>query len=339
MVDTMRLKEQVDCRAMIQADLGEPPRRGSRAWNWRCPFHHERKGYSLAVWAEGWRCFGACQVSGDAIAWLQRYHGLDFRAAYRALGGEKTLSSSRLRTHQTRARANAASSAAISEPPSMEWQVSAMKVVEQAEATLWSKDGERALAYLQEKRGLMKYIIREAQLGYIPGHYQQWRNLYGLTVPCGITLPWLADGSLWAIKVRRAAGSMRYEQVGGANLAGSLYWADNLLPGWPTLLVEGEFNCLTAWQEAMDLVCPVSLGSASNTLNPRWYAALATSPRILACFDRDEAGEKAIERIRALTPRAQSVLVPEGKDINEYQVLNRGEVHAVRHWLESLAWL
>jgi hypothetical protein len=45
-----------------------------------------------------------------------------------------------------------------------------------------------------------------------------------LTVPCGITIPWYADGALWGIKVRRAAGEIRYQQVsGGKSLVKSAY--------------------------------------------------------------------------------------------------------------------
>jgi DNA primase len=333
MVDTVHLKAQVDCRKLVEADLGQPHGRGTKAWNWRCPFHHEQKGYSLAVWAEGWHCFGACQVSGDAIDWLQRYRGLDFAAACQELGAPTASGAPRRALSRSQ---RSAPQPPLAEPPSAEWQTAALQVVKEAEATLWKPEGERALAYLEQKRGLFRTIIREARLGYIPGDYQEWRKLHGLNVPCGVTIPWFVDSALWALKVRRAAGLVRYEQVAGANLAGSLYWADHLLPGWPVLLVEGEFNCLIAWQEAMDLVCPVSLGSAANTLNPRWYAPLAASSLILACYDQDEAGKKALTRLRELTPRARFIHVPAGKDLNEYYLLHPDKPRTLFEWLEHL---
>jgi len=86
MVDTGVLKAQYDLRQVVEQDLGPAPMRGGRALLWRCPFHHERKGYSLAVWADGFRCFGKCQVSGDVFDWLQRYRGLSFQAALEVLG-------------------------------------------------------------------------------------------------------------------------------------------------------------------------------------------------------------------------------------------------------------
>jgi DNA primase len=333
MVDTTHLKTRVDCRQLVEADLGQPPRRGSRAWNWRCPFHHERKGFSLAVWVDGWRCFGACQTGGDAIDWLQRYRGLDFAAACRELDAPETGCPAQPRHNLAPPVLRPEPPLTIAQPPPDEWQQAARKIVDEAERTLWQPEGERALAYLRHKRGLFCTTIRQARLGYIPGEYRQWRRLHGLNVPCGITIPWFTNGSLWALKVRRAAGLVRYEQVGSGNQAGCLYWADNLLPGWPALLVEGEFNCLVAWQEAMDLVCPVSLGSASASLNPRWHAALATSPLILACYDQDDAGEKASTRLHDLTARVRFVHVPEGKDLNAYCLLHREEPRTVYQWL------
>ncbi len=69
-VDTRTLKARVDLRRIVEQVLGPAPMRGGSALLWRCPFHHERKGYSLAVWADGFRCFGKCQVSGDVFDWL-----------------------------------------------------------------------------------------------------------------------------------------------------------------------------------------------------------------------------------------------------------------------------
>lgn len=207
-------------------------------------------------------------------------------------------------------------------------------VVEQAEETLWSAAGNRALAYLAG-RGLYRETIQEARLGYIPGHYKEWRKLHGLNVPCGITIPWFADGALWGVKVRRAAGETRYEQIAGGKIVGGLYWADKLLPGWTALVAEGEFNCLIAWQEAMDIVCPVSLGSANTSLNSRWFAALVACPRILACFDADKAGTSGADRLRALSARVRLIHTPQGKDLNDFHLLKHSERDLVRNWLQG----
>jgi hypothetical protein len=84
----------------------------------------------------------------------------------------------------------------------------------------------------------------------------------------------------------------------------------------------------------MDLICPVSLGSASTPLDPHWYAHLGTVPHILACYDKDAASQKALERVLALTARARSIRVPEGKDINAFYLLHQDEPQVICRWLE-----
>ncbi len=71
-------------------------------------------------------------------------------------------------------------------------------------------------------RGLSEAIIAAAQLGYIPGKPTEWKEVDGLKVPCGIAIPWYADGALWGIKVRRAAGEQRYQQVSDGNIRGCI---------------------------------------------------------------------------------------------------------------------
>ena len=49
MTDDLKvLKEKHDLRLIVEADLGPAHCRGGRALLWRCPFHNEHKGYSLA---------------------------------------------------------------------------------------------------------------------------------------------------------------------------------------------------------------------------------------------------------------------------------------------------
>lgn len=321
-VDTRTLKARVDLRRIVEQDLGPAPMRGGQALLWRCPFHHERKGYSLAVWADGFRCFGKCQVSGDVFDWLQRYRGLSFQESLEALGAMP-------RTALTRP-ANRPMPPA--EPPPGEWQVAARQVVERAEETLWSIKGEQTLEYLTG-RGLAGETIRAAHLGVVPGGYRQWRTIAGLSVPCGITLPWITGETLWAVKVRRAAGQPKYAQIAGGS-SGGLFRGDALPGAKAVLFCEGEFDALLAHQEAEPLVTAVSLGSAGTGLSDRWIGDLVTVPLILVAYDMDQAGAKGAARLQALSRRVHVIRVPYGKDITEYH-LQGGEVftwlaHALR---------
>lgn len=312
-VDTRTLKARVDLRRIVEQDLGPAPLRGGQALLWRCPFHQERKGYSLAVWADGFRCFGKCQVSGDVFDWLARYRGLSFQEALEALGD---MSRTALAGPVDRPMAPA-------EPPPGEWQVAARQVVEEAEETLWSVRGEPALDYLTG-RGLAGETIQAAHLGVVPGGYRQWRTIAGLSVPCGITIPWMTGETLWAVKVRRAAGQPKYAQIAGGSSSG-LYRGDALPGAKAVLFCEGEFDALIAHQEAEPLVTAVSLGSAGNSLSDRWIGDLVTVPLILVAYDVDQAGAKGAARLQALSRRVHVIRVPYGKDITEFH-LQGGEV-------------
>ncbi len=309
MVDTHDLKARHDLRRIIEQDLGPAPRRGGGALVWKCPFHHEQHGYSLAVWANGYRCFGACQVSGDVFDWLQRYRGLDFGQAVRLLEGG-TSSGPVVTIHRPEPPDD--------DPPPLAWQTAALHIVDRAEETLWSDRGEQALRYLI-KRGLKPATIQAAHLGFVPGEYRQWIRVDGLNVPCGITIPWMTGGDevLWAVKVRRAEGFPKYVQIAGGS-SGGLYHADVLKGAKAVLFCEGEFDTLLAHQEAESLISAVTLGSAGNRLNRRWLADLVVCPTLLAAYDVDEAGKKGAERLCALSQRIRLIRVPYGKDLTEY---------------------
>lgn len=314
MTDTQRLKENCDLRRLVEQDLGPAPLRGGRAYLWKCPFHNEQKGFSLAVWANGYRCFGACDTSGDALNWLTNYRRLSFVEALRVLG-ERIEDVAPVERKCLKSP---------SEPPEWNWQHQAERIVTQAEEILWSEAGEPALNYLTG-RGLTTRTIRAARLGYIPGDFREWRTLEGLEVPCGITIPWFAADAFWAVKVRRAYGTPKYQQVKGGNTNG-LYGADYLAERDIALFCEGEFDALLARQEAGDLAAVVTLSSATTTLNSRWYAELTHCHTILVAYDRDKAGEKGASHLLGLSPRFRFVAMPFGKDITEFY-LQGGCIH------------
>jgi DNA primase len=314
--DTQRIKQNYDLRRMVEQDLGHPPVRSGRASLYKCPFHNEQKGYSLAVWADGYRCFGACDTSGDLFDWLVNYRRLSFPDAL-VLLGEQPQEVQTVRPHiQTIA----------SEPPPQAWQEAASQVVNIAEETLWSSAGEPALTYLLEQRGLTTATIRKARLGYIPGDFREWREIAGLNVPCGICIPWFAVDELWAVKVRRACGLPKYVQIAGGSTHG-LYNADALYQRTTALFGEGEFDALLVAQEAGELITPVTLGSATARLTARWYGMLVGHRTIFVSYDQDEAGKRGTERLLKLSPRFCELPVPHGKDISDFY-LNGGDIYA-----------
>jgi len=315
-IDGKTLKTRHDLRVIVEQDLGPPALRSGRTSHWKCPFHHERKGYSLVVWADGYRCFGKCQTGGDVFDWMRRYRGLSFPDAAAALGELPSMASG----------LTAARSVPPAAPPASDWQAAAWQVVEEAEDLLWDAPGAGALSYLVGERGLAERTIRAARLGVIPGGYRQWQTVAGLQVPCGITIPWITGETLWAVKVRRAAGQAKYVQIAEGSSSG-LYRGDMLAGAQAVLFCEGEFDALLAHQEAEPLVTAVSLGSASSGLSDRWIIDLVSVPLILVAYDVDKAGAKGAARLQALSKRVHVIRVPYGKDITEYH-LQGGSVYS-----------
>ena len=328
MIDVTRIKERVDCRDLVERALGKPKSRSSRYSTYKCPLHHEERGFSLVVYEDHWRCFGKCGRGGDAIAWLQEYHHVSFQEACEllSLGDIPHATQPRISLQST--------SQPLSEPPVNTWQESAQKIAYRAMDTLWGKEGKRAWHYLEEERGLTEDMIIRAGLGYVPGDYREWRTIDGLKVPCGITIPWFAEGAIWGIKVRRAAGEQRYQQVSGGNVRGCLYLADDIKPGIPLFLTEGEFDALIAGQVGAGLICSISIGSSANKcINARWYRKLIAAPRILARMDSDAAGEGAASAIEGLSGAVRRIQVPAGKDVNDFYLL--AGATAVQDWIRT----
>ena len=279
----------------------------------KCPFHLERKEYSLVVYADHWRCFGKCDVGGDVIGWLMRYRRLSFQqSCERLAAGDLPHTAERLLRPEPKPESR-------SEPPDETWQKVAQRIGDEASDRLWRSEGRRALAYLKTKRGLSDGVIAAAQLGYIPGQPQEWNVIDGLKVPCGIAIPWYGEGARWGIKIRRSAGEQRYQQVSGGHLKGCLYLADHIQPGLPLVLTEGEFDALTAWQMGGGKLSVASIGSASNChINRRWFGKLLAAPRLLVCMDADSAGVRAAAEIALISSAVRVAQVPQEKDVNGF---------------------
>jgi DNA primase len=319
MIDTQIFKSNYDLRNIVEQDLGTPAVHSGRASLYKCPFHNESKGFSLAVWSDGYRCFGKCDKSGDLFDWLMNFRQLSF-----------TESLSFLDSGLVPILKNPAPQRPITcESPNDEWQTSARKVVEMAENILWSSGGEPALTYLLE-RGLTTTTIQQARLGYIPRDYWDYREIEGLKVPCGITIPWFAHDALWAVKVRRASEEQRYVQIAGGSSHG-LYNADSLVGKSSVVFCEGEFDTLILQQEAGKLISSVTLGSATNRLSVRWLSELVSHQHIFVAYDSDTAGKRGTERLLKTSARFQKLSLPDGKDINDFY-LQGGDVYG---WVEN----
>ncbi len=314
-----------------------------------------------------WWC-RKCGRGGDAMAFIAAYEGINLKsrsglkAACEALGLPFDNKRSYLPPRKPQQRKQPAKrEVKDTAPPDDHWQANARQLVERAQSILWSKNGEKAMKYLTEERGLEKAYIEAAQLGYIPGGPTDWRTdllpgwkydrmnkkreieRWDVAVPCGITIPHFGCGEIWGIRVRRSKVvyddltykklNAKYQAVPGGKKM--LYWTEHIAPGKPILLVEGEFDALITYQCAPELVSPLALVSASyKYIEPQWFRYLLSAPVIFVRMDEDAAGRAAVDHLKTLSNRVVDVQVPGGKDVNA--LYNEGGMVAVWNWLKIL---
>ena len=231
-------------------------------------------------------------------------------------------------------------------PPDAAWQERAWDLLRDAVDRLMSPDGERARAWLHQ-RGLTDATIADSMLGYVPADGRHAPAVWGLdgdapvSVPRGILIPWLGQGSLWALEIRRpltltqvADGEATYHSIRGSvkRLLGGV---DDITAGRPAILVEGMFDRLSVRQAAGDLGAVCALGAARGAQYAPWLLRLATASQVLVSLDRDKAGDDAAAFwLDALGDRATRWLPDPGfKDPNA-MLQSLGDA-GLRAWVEA----
>lgn len=163
----------------------------------------------------------------------------------------------------------------------------------------------KALGWLSG-RGLTHETLCEHCIGYNPVDAYVDRATWGLPeavgksgrprqlwLPRGVVIPWILDDDVWGIRIRRPIGDPKYYFLPGG--AQGLYLADRVLPGCPVMILEGEIDALTVWQDARHLVTPVATGSTMGARRMRWQARMAPASCALVAFDTDAPGEQAAD--------------------------------------------
>ena len=275
-----------------------------------CPFCGGKDRFR--AWPEQGRYWcRQCGAHGDVIDYLRQRHGLGFRDAAKALGGDV-------------APAPAAPARQMaSKPGAPAWAAAGERVAAECHAALLAD--AQALAYLRG-RGLNDATIAGFGLGWNPRPAER----HGLHVPAGWSIPLHGvDGAFYGLQVRQPDGQQpKYKLV-----AGSHHPLMGRMAGKAALLVtEGAFDMMLAWQEVGDLVDVATLGSCSADPRP-WAPYLLSYRRILLCYDLDEAGDKGRARWDGIGGVVHVRLpLAGGKDVTDF-VRAGGDLRA---WLQPL---
>lgn len=296
----------LDLIEMIEHDLGKPVRKTHRWLMWNCPFHADRVA-SFAVRGDGsrWFCFGCCK-GGGATAWLREYRKV---SVYDPTQRRPKPPAAPLEHHQ----------------PSNQWQARAKLYLEHWEKMLWSERGTDMRQYLSG-RGLNEETLHQFHVGYNPAHLSEGMSLWGLEaksatervfLSAGVVIPWIVDGIVWKVNVRRFGQGPKYLQFCGSQTG--LFGAEHLTGKAATFLVEGEFDSMLLHQEAGDLVGVGTFGSASiREIDYQWISRLLGSQRIYIVGDNDQAGREFMTALSGFSHRFRCVQIPSGKDVTEF---------------------
>jgi DNA primase len=83
-VDIKRRAKEAPLEMLASTYLDKPRRYGNNITS-RCPFHKERTGsFVIYLTTNSFYCFG-CHISGDAITFVMKTQGIEFKDAVRRL--------------------------------------------------------------------------------------------------------------------------------------------------------------------------------------------------------------------------------------------------------------
>jgi hypothetical protein len=360
-----RLKVESDLVGIVAASGVKLEKRGADHVGC-CPFHDD-KTPSLVISPDKnlWRCFGACDVGGDPIAWVMRREAVSFRHAVELLKGDYAPDPAA----PAKTRSTVAKLAPLATPA----QDAALlgEVAGFYHAAL--KTNPEALAYL-ERRGLTHPdVIDTFGLGYadrtLGYRLPQANRKAGAEV----------RGRLQALGVLRESGhehlrgslvvpTYAVDAATGASTVANLYGrkirgdlragtAEHLyLPGPhrgvfnlagimgadEVILAEALIDALTFWCAGHR---HVTSAYGAGGFTDEILAALVEAgvKRVLIAFDRDAAGDKGAlavaERLAAAGIGAYRVNFPKGMDANAYALAVTPAGASLGALLRSAEWM
>lgn len=371
--DLERLKQTISIERLAEARGIELKKHGADLVG-RCPFHDDKTPSLVITPAKNlWHCLGACQMGGTVIDWVMKAEGVSFRHAVELLRNDyQPAASSNLMPSKV--------STVRKLPPPFEREAEDSKllsrVIEYYHQTLLQSSV--AMAYL-EKRGIASLdAVRTFKLGYanrtlgyrLPsanrvdgaamrgqlqrlglmresGHEHfngslvmpiineggEVTEVYGRKITSGLTkgtplhlyLPGPHRG-VWNAAALRSAAHGAVKEI---------------------ILCEALIDALTFWCAGYRNVT-ASYGvegfTADHlTLFKQCCAPHGSLERVLIAYDRDDAGERAAEKLSKQLMAAgldcYRVLFPKGMDANEYALKVGPAAKSLGVAIRSAQWL
>ena len=306
-----------------------------------CPFHQEKTAsFTVNREKQIFYCFG-CGEGGNVITFLMKIANKTFPEAIKDLA-EKTgiVLPQRLISKENREKDRLRESITSLN----------LRAAQQFARNLFSSSGKDAREYLVN-RGISEETIKQFRLGYAP---DSWRSLANYMESCGLSLK-LAEQAGLVIAGKegfydRFRGRLIFpiENIFGEMVAfggrilekgepkylnspeSPVYIKGKILYGLNrtkeeirkqgfALIVEGYFDLISLWNADIGNVV-ATLGTALTREHLELLRRYALE--VVALFDPDEAGIKALDRslelFLSMGMRARALILPEGCDPDDY---------------------
>lgn len=286
-----------------------PLRKGGANYSACCPFHSEKTpSFTVSPAKQFYHCFG-CGAHGSAVGFVMQYSGIGFIEAIEELASSVGLSVPKTERHHSEQAKKA---------PLTELMARAMRFYREQ-----LKISPKAVDYLRA-RGLTGEIAAKFGLGYAPDGWQSLQQIFpeyddNALIECGLVISneqgrrydRFRDRVMFPILDQRSnvigfggrvigEGEPKYLNSPetplfekGRELYGLPQARKAIQEADTVLVVEGYMDVVGLAQHGVDNVV-ATLGTAATDANVQKLLKLAS--RVVFCFDRDSAGDRAAWR-------------------------------------------
>ena len=351
-----RLKTEVSVEHLMAASGVELKAAGKDLLG-RCPFHEDREASLVVTPAKNlWHCF-SCQIGGGPIDWMMKLKGVSFRHAVELLRNGGALTAPRARGGRIL-------------PAAVEFDAGDQALMDQAIRYYQErlKQTPEALAYLA-RRGLDDAeLIERHRVGFadrtlglrLPektrkaGHEIRSRlQKLGLLRESGhehfngsIVIPVLSpSGEITEVYGRKINDNLREGTPYHLYLPGPHrgVWNEAALSVHPEIILcEALIDALTFWRAGFRNVT-ASYGIEGFTADHLAAFKRHGTTRVLIAYDRDEAGERAAEKLApqliAQGLECYRIQFPKGMDANEYALKLKPAEKSLGLVIRKAVWL
>ncbi len=192
------VKSKIDIVDLV-TEAGVKLRHSGKNYTGFCPFHDNKRTPAFVVWPElgTWKCYGACNESGDIFKFVMKTDGLDFTEALKKLALRAGVE---LHTYEQK------------NTPEVKEAHEHLRVLLEDVIIYYRthlfKNNE-ILTYLREKRGLTDAAIETFGLGYAPHGYD---NLLKHFLPKGFSEKDLIDAGMLSVRDAEDAHTRSFDR-------------------------------------------------------------------------------------------------------------------------------